>query len=150
MFCYAGYTVVLCLVMWVCNFLIFFCTDMFLLLKWHQGTQQFTVFIPTPTVFTLNRRTQPTHSAPLSGYYADDPQHFLHPWHTHHRKFLALTMHYSQSVSHNTSQPSPIYLYMPPTQSTHVFSYDANDPKRFLKLYSYYPVYCILLSVPLI
>ena len=43
-----------------------------------------------------------------------------------------------------TTQTNPLtYLYTPPTQSTHVFSYNANDPKRFLKLYYYYPVSCI-------
>ena len=142
MFCYAGYTVVLCLVMWVCNFLIFFCTDMFSLLKWHQGTQHFTVFIPTPTVFTFNRRTQPTHSAPLSGYNADDPQRFLHPWHTQHRTFLALTMHQSHSVSHNTSQPSysPVFA----TATIHAcLQLQRNCPKCFLQLYYCHPVYCI-------
>ena len=31
------------------------------------------------------------------------------------------------------------YLYTHPTQSMHVFSSNANDPKRFLKIYNYYP-----------
>ena len=31
------------------------------------------------------------------------------------------------------------YLYTHPTQSMHVFSSNADDPKRFLKIYNYYP-----------
>ena len=113
-FCYVGlysYSVGFCLVMRVCTFLILLCTDMFSLLKWHQDTLKFTVFTPTPASLHIYLRTQPTHSAPLFGYNADDPQRFLHPWHTQHRNFLALTMHQSQSVSHNTSQPYYLPVY---------------------------------------
>ena len=114
LFCYVGlhsYTVVLCLVIRVCKFLILFCTDMFSLLKWHQDPLKFTVIIPTPSGLHIYLRPQPTHSAPLFGYNADDPKRFLHSWHTQHVNPLALTMHQSQSVSHNTNQPSYLPVY---------------------------------------
>ena len=63
MFCYVGlhsYTVVLCLVMRVCNFLILFCTDIFSLLKWHQDTLKFTGF--------YTNASQPSH---LPAYTTD-------------------------------------------------------------------------------
>ena len=145
-----SYTVVVCLVMRVCNFLILFCTDMFLLLNWHQGTLKFTVFIPTSASLHVYLRTQPTHSAPLFGYNADDPKRFLHSWHTQHSIF-SLSQCTNLKVFLTIQANPPIYLYTPPTQSTHVSSYNTNDTQRFLKLYYYYPVYCIpLLWVTLI
>ena len=70
---------------------------------------------------------------------------------TRSTSILSLSQCTNLKVFLTTQTNPPIYLYTPPTQSTHVFSYNTNDTQRFLKLYYYYPVYCIpLLWVTLI
>ena len=130
--------IMLCLVIMVDHFLILFCTDMVYLHTmppWYSVAQRFytnasqSSHLPAFTTDTI-------HAA--IWYTVDDPKRLLHSWHTYHSNFLVLTMHQAQmflttQVIHHTS------LYTHPTQSMHVFSSNADDPKRFLKIYNYYP-----------
>ena len=134
-----SYNIVVCLVLLVCNVLIVWCTYMFLFTKWHQGTLYRNFFTPTPVSHHIYLRPQPTQSIQLSGYNADDPKRFLNSWHKSVRKMSRSHNALSSKCFLTTQVPRNIYLYTQPTQSTHIFSYNADDPNRFLKFHNYYP-----------
>ena len=142
LFYYVGlqnYNVVLCLVMLVYHLLILFCTGMFFVHTMPPWYLQFNVLIPTPVSHHIYLRSQPTQSTPLFG----TPQmtqnvSFIHDTRSTEMSTFSqctkLQVFLTTQVIHHT------YLYTHPTQSTHVFSSNADDLKRFLNIYNYYPV----------
>ena len=132
-----NYNVVLFLVMLVCHVLLLFCTDMFFVTTmtlWYSAAQS---FIPTPVSHHIYLRSQPTQSTPLFGTtWMTQSVSLIHDTRrtdiSSFSQWTKLKMFLTTHVTHH------IYLYIHPTQCTHVFSPNVYDPKRLLKLYNYY------------
>ena len=52
---------------------------------------------------------------------------------------LSISQRTKLKVFHTTQVHQHSYLYTPPTQSPHVFSYHVDDPQRFPQFHHYYP-----------